>query len=145
MEYIENKTGNKVDILFAPQVTSPLRTKEDIDKGIEVFIEGDYDSLFSSSLAEDLFFWDKDDEGKFRSVNYDFRNRKRRQDIEEKYIENGSFYILTPEVLKKFNNRFGNKIGTSIMESWKMYEIDSHEDIKICQAIMMELIIDKID
>tara|TARA_B100001250_G_C19740752_1_gene762953 strand:- start:80 stop:778 length:699 start_codon:yes stop_codon:yes gene_type:complete len=143
VDYIENQTQKKLDIIFAPQVTSPLRTKEDIDKGIDTFIQQGCDSLFSSCLAEDLFFWEKDNTGKLRSVNYDFKERKRRQEIDEKYIENGSFYIFSPEVLKQFNNRFGNKIGTFIMESWKMHEIDSYEDIKICEAIMKEFLIIK--
>ena len=138
IELIENK---KIDIVFAPQVTSPLRTSSDIDNAIKLFIEKGFDSLFSSCEAEDLFFWEKDLNGILRSANYDFKNRKRRQDIEERYVENGSFYIFTPAVLRQFKNRFGKNIGTSIMESWKMHEIDSHEDVGICKAIMNEYLL----
>ena len=143
IDHIESIENKKIDLVFAPQVTSPLRTSDDIDKAIKLFIEKGFDSLFSSCVAEDLFFWEKDLNGRLQSANYDFKNRKRRQDIEERYIENGSFYIFTPDVLNKFNNRFGNNIGTSIMESWKMHEIDSYEDIKICEAIMKEFLIIK--
>jgi len=74
-------------------------------------------------------------------VNYDWRNRKRRQDIPKQYIENGSFYLFKPEVLKQNNNRFGKKIGVVEMEFWKMFEIDSMDDLRMCSALMKEFII----
>ena len=52
------------------------------------------------------------------------------------YIENRSFYLFRPEVLRKFNNRFGGKIGVTQMEFWKMFQIDKPSDIKLCQIIM---------
>ena len=38
------------------------------------------------------------------SINYDYLNRKRRQDVPKQFIKNGSFYIFTPEVIRKFKN-----------------------------------------
>jgi len=58
------------------------------------------------------------------------------QDISKRYIENGSFYLFKSEVLKEYNNRFGFKIGMTEMEFWKMFEIDSMEDLKMCEALM---------
>lgn len=132
--YIEKKVGC-VDLIVAPQVTSPLREPEDIERGLRDFQEQKCDSMFSCSM-KDLFFWGKMPDGKLRSVNYDYRNRKRRQDISQQYIENGSFYLFRPEVLRKFNNRFGGKIGVTKMEFWKMFQIDEPSDIKLCQVIM---------
>jgi CMP-N,N'-diacetyllegionaminic acid synthase len=132
---------DNIDLVFAPQVTSPLREVKDIDNAIEFFQKEKYDSMFSSSIVEDLFFWKKDVSNKLQSVNYDYLNRQRRQDIEGKIIENGSFYIFKPEIIKKYNNRFGGKIGHSKMEFWKMFEIDRLEDIRMCQAIMQEFLI----
>jgi CMP-N-acetylneuraminic acid synthetase len=44
--------------------------------------------------------------------------------------------MFTPEVLKKSKNRFGDKIGLVEMDFWKMFEIDSKDDFKMCEAIM---------
>lgn len=137
---IENQQGS-VDVVVAPQVTSPLRTPRDLERGLEKFATGEYDSLFSCSLAEDLYFWQRGGEGVLESVNYDWRNRKRRQDREPQYIENGSFYIFTPEVLRKFNNRFGQRIGLVEMEFWQTFEIDSPENIRLCGALMREFLL----
>ena len=76
---------------MAPQVTSPLRTANDIQSGIVKASTGKYDSLFSCSISEDLFFWEQQN-GSFKSINYDWKDRKPRQDMPKQYIENGSFY-----------------------------------------------------
>jgi N-acylneuraminate cytidylyltransferase len=88
-----------------------------------------------------LFFWKEAGEDSLKSVNYDYLNRKRRQEMEGQIIENGSFYIFKPEIIKKYNNRFGGKIGHSKMEFWKMFEIDNLEDIRMCRALMQEFLI----
>ncbi len=130
-----------LDVILAPQVTSPLRETKDINNAIFKFVEGNYDSMFSASTTDDLFFWEESDTG-IDSVNYDYKNRKRRQDIKEQIIENGSFYLFKPEIIKKYNNRLGGKIGHSKMEFWKMFEIDDLEDVKICSALIKEFLLD---
>ena len=139
IEFIER--DGDIDFVLAPQITSPLREAQDIDNAIELFQSEKYDSMFSSSIAEDLFFWKEDKRHELQSVNYDYLNRQRRQDIQEQIIENGSFYIFKSEIIKKYNNRFGGKIGHSKMESWKMFEIDNLEDIRMCSALMREFLI----
>jgi N-acylneuraminate cytidylyltransferase len=138
IEVIQKDT--EVDLVLAPQVTSPLREVKDIDNAIELFQKEKYDSMFSASMAEDLFFWGESNTG-LNSVNYDYKNRKRRQDFKEQIIENGSFYLFKPEVIQNNNNRFGGKIGFSKMEFWKMFEIDNAEDLRMCSALMKEFLI----
>ena len=142
LDLIEAKEGT-VDWVLAPQVTSPLRSADDIRKGIETASSGKYDSLFSCSIAEDLFFWEEQPEG-LRSLNYDWRNRKRRQDISKQFIENGSFYLFKPDILRENKNRFGGRIGMIEMEFWKMFEIDSDEDLRMCAVLMKEFLIEKL-
>ena len=142
IDVIEEKAG-KVDIVIAPQVTSPLRQPCDIERGLCDFQEQKCDSMFSCSVAEDLFFWRRTSDGTLESVNYDYESRGRRQDIPKQYIENGSFYLFKPEVLKQYNNRMGGKIGLTEMEFWKMFEIDSMEDLKMCEALMRAFLLDR--
>jgi len=143
IHHIEESEKSTIDWVLSPQVTSPLRQAHDIKNGLSKAYSGEFDSLFSCSIAEDLFFWQKGSNGTLDSVNYDWRNRKRRQDIPKQIIENGSFYIFQPSVLKENNNRFGQKIGFIEMEFWKMFEIDSLDDLRMCSALMKEFIINK--
>jgi CMP-N,N'-diacetyllegionaminic acid synthase len=142
IEIIEDNVGN-VDIVLAPQVTSPLREPSDIERALRDFYEQKCDSMFSCSVAEDLFFWEKNPDGMLRSVNYDYKDRSRRQDIPKQYIENGSFYLFNKEVLRRCNNRLGGKIGTTQMEFWKLFEIDSMEDHKMCEALMKAFLLNR--
>ena len=132
--------GEKINAVLAPQVTSPLRETSDINNAAEKFLKGNYDSMFSASLADDLFFWEESLEG-VNSINYDYKNRKRRQDFKKQIIENGSLYIFKPEILKEYKNRMGGKIGFSTMDFWKMFEIDNDDDIRMCSALMKEFLI----
>ncbi|TRZ78880.1 MAG: acylneuraminate cytidylyltransferase family protein [Actinobacteria bacterium] len=134
----------EIDWVFAPQVTSPLRDKSDVQSGIDLAKTGKYDSLFSCNVIEDFFIWE-DKDGSMNSVNYDWRNRKRRQDIEQRYVENGSYYLFRSEILRKFSNRLGGRIGKVEMDTWKLFEIDNSTDFRKCEALMKEFLESKID
>lgn len=126
--------GNKVDYVVFLQATSPIRETKDIDNAIETIIKEKADSLFSAVDIGDFYIWKKDGD-KLESINYDYKNRKRRQDYGGQYGENGSIYMFTPEVLRRYSNRFGEKIAISLMEEWKTSEIDDPEDIDFCALI----------
>ncbi len=131
---IEQKT-KKIDTVIALQPTSPIREVSDLEKGIHKFLRYDYDSMFSASKIGDFYIWRKKDKS-YSSINYDFNNRPRRQDFEEQYVENGSFYIFKPKIIKKFKNQLGGKIGISLMEFWKSFEIDNFDDLKFLKMLM---------
>ena len=135
LNHLKNKLNILPELILAPQVTSPIRKKDDFSKAINSFIDNKYDSLLSVNIMRDFFIWEKKGNN-FSSINYDFRNRPRRQIIKEKYHENGSFYLFKPEVLRKYNNRLGGKIGVYIMDNLQHYQIDEPEDIKTCEYIL---------
>jgi CMP-N,N'-diacetyllegionaminic acid synthase len=135
---------NDIDMVFAPQVTSPLREVKDIDGAIEEMIGGDADSLLSTAEIEDFFIWRQSQGCPPESVNYDYTDRKPRQEIEKKYLENGSFYIFKPQLLKDSNNRLGGRVVLYKMEKHKMFQIDNDEDIQLSAIIMKGFGLDRI-
>lgn len=135
--------GLKVDAVVAMQATSPLRESSDLDGGLRSFREGGYDSLLSVTEVEDFFTWRVDSNCVAESINYDYRDRKRRQEIDKHYLENGSFYIFHPEQFRSSNNRLGGKVGLFVMGRHKMFQIDNPEDIKLCSEIMCGFGLDK--
>lgn len=128
------RAGTKVEIIVFLQATSPLRESSDIEKAILAFKKEKADSLFSAAEINDLAIWKRID-GRLLHSNPDFKNRKRRQDCAEQYAENGSIYIFTPDVLRTQNNRFGGTIAISCMDTWKMFEIDTAEDLAFCRSL----------
>lgn len=136
IKVIEKNIKRPIDLVVVLQSTSPIRETTDIELGLKILREQKYDSMFSSTLTGDSYIWERKANGKLRSINYDYKNRKRRQDVGEQFLENGSFYIFKPRILNKYNNFLGGRLGTVTMEFWKSFEIDDYEDLKFCELIM---------
>jgi CMP-N,N'-diacetyllegionaminic acid synthase len=128
--------GVSIGLVVAMQATSPIRDSADLDGGLQMLLEEGFDSLLSVAEVEDFFTWRIAEDGGAESINYDYRNRKRRQQIEKRYLENGSFYVFRPEQLRRDNNRLSGRIGLFVMGRQKMFQIDNHEDIELCAAVM---------
>lgn len=144
LNYIE-AAGHDVGLIVGMQATSPLREAMDLDEGIAALLDGKLDSLLSVTEVEDFFTWRLDEAGMAQSVNYDHKNRKRRQLIEKRYLENGSFYVFKKEVLQSENNRLGGRIGFHVMERHKMFQIDNPQDVGLCAAIMIGFGMDRVE
>ncbi len=142
LEQIEH-SGANVDLIVGMQATSPIRDASDLDAAIGQVKRESLDSLLTVTEVEDFFNWRIGSDGP-ESVNYDYRSRKMRQLIEKRFLENGSFYIFRPEILRAFNNRLGGKIGMHVMERHKMFQIDNPEDIILCESIMRGYGLDKL-
>ena len=134
LDTLDGKLG-PFERIVALQATSPIREPGDIEKALETFEHEKLDSLLSVCEVEDYFNWRIGANGP-EAINYDFRNRRMRQQIEKRYLENGSFYVFIPSLLREQKNRLGGKIGFHLMERHKMFQIDRTEDVKLCAAIM---------
>lgn len=131
----EISKSRRPDLVFGMQATSPLRDPLDLKKALELYRNEGYDSLFSSSHLEDHFIWKRKGDS-MESITYDFKNRKRRQNIEPSFLENGSFFIFKPNDIIANNNRLYGRIGCYVMEGYKSFQIDSPSDLKLCSVIM---------
>ena len=134
LDAIDERMG-RFERIVALQATSPIREPGDLEQALDIFDREHLDSLLSVCEVEDYFNWHIGASGP-EPINYDYRNRRMRQQIEKRYLENGSFYVLIPSLLREQNNRLGGKIGFHVMERHKMFQIDRPEDVKLCAAIM---------
>jgi CMP-N,N'-diacetyllegionaminic acid synthase len=134
LDTLDGKLG-PFERIVALQATSPIREPADIEQALETFERDKLDSLLSVCEVEDYFNWRIGGSGP-EPINYDYHNRRMRQQIEKRYLENGSFYVFIPSLLREQKNRLGGKIGFHLMERHKMFQIDRTEDVKLCAAIM---------
>jgi len=135
--------GTRVDLAIGMQATSPVRESSDLDKALAQFERERLDSLLTCCEVEDFFIWRYGSDGQPIGVNHDYKNRARRQNIEKRYLENGSFYVFKPDMLRAQGNRLAGKIGIYVMEKHKMFQIDNPQDIDLCQVIMRGYGLDK--
>jgi YrbI family 3-deoxy-D-manno-octulosonate 8-phosphate phosphatase len=122
------------DLVVFLQCTSPVRTSADLDAGIETLEREGADSLLS--VCENTrYIWALGADGP-RSLNYDFHHRRRDQDLDPQFQENGSFYVSKTGLLRRTGNRLGGKIALHVMDYWSSFQIDSPEDVELIQWIM---------
>ena len=132
------KDDPSVDTVVFLQATSPLRETSELEGALRRFKDHSVDSLFSASQPEDMLMWLRDNSG-LQSLNYDYRSRKRRQDVhqgQEVLIETGSFYITRADILLAGGNRLGGRIDIWPVPFWKSFEIDSMESLEVCSTLM---------
>ncbi len=134
LDQIDGRLGPFTRIV-ALQATSPIREASDIDNALATFERDKLDSLLSVCEVEDYFNWRLGEDGP-EPINYDYHDRRMRQQIEKRYLENGSFYVFIPSLLRDKKNRLGGRIGFHVMERHKMFQIDRPEDVRLCAAIM---------
>lgn len=127
------KKGINFDYILAPQVTSPLRGKNDFDLAIKLFIKNKNDSMFSCLNVKDFFIWKKSNRGLNLAYNI---KRDIRQNLQENFLENGSFYIFQKNKFKKHKKRLFGDIGHYSMKKKYSFQIDEYDDIEIINKII---------
>ena len=138
LEFINKQDFRDEDLFFLVQATSPLTQTKDFDEALEKLKNEDADSLLTCVRTK-RFFWDKN----ANPINYDFKNRPRRQDFDGLFMENGAFYINTIFNIKKDRNRLTGKIAIHEMEEFTAVEIDEEDDWLIAEKMMYKYILSK--
>ena len=134
----ENDTRKQYDLIMLLQPTSPLRTKEDIDKAIELLFlkeakaivsvcEVDYHPLWSNTLPED---------GCMKNFIRQEIMNKNRQELPLFYRLNGAIYLAYCDYIKEQKSFFGEKTFACIMARERSIDIDNEIDFKLTEILI---------
>lgn len=134
LDHLHSTEGVEPELIVFLQCTSPIRRPQDIDRAVRRLRDDPADALLSV-VASHRFLW-RLENGEARSLNYDYRRRPRRQDRAPEYVESGSLYVCKPQVLRQHGNRLGGRIALFEMDYWSGFEIDSPEDLALCDWIL---------
>ena len=134
LEYIEKSNLNTDDKFILIQATSPLLKSKYIDEMIIALENSDADSIFSA-VREKQFHWIETEYG-VKPINYDYKNRPRRQDFQGILAENGACYINSVGNILQDRCRLSGKITTYEMPAETAYEIDEESDWIIVEGLM---------
>lgn len=136
LEYINKSEMGNDDLFFLIQATSPMLKAEHIDGMYNEFCKNDSDSMFTG-VREKQFKWvGVNDKNGLKPVNYDYRNRPRRQDFEGLIAENGACYINSVKNIKHDRCRLSGKITAFELPSYTLYELDEPSDWIIVEEMM---------
>ena len=134
LEYINKSELNDKDLFFLIQATSPMLKSEHIDGMYETFTKDDCDSMFTG-VREKQFHWIEEGDT-LKPINYDYKNRPRRQEFRGIIAENGACYINSVGNIKREKCRLSGKISAYELPSYTSYEIDEPEDWFIIEELM---------
>ena len=126
LEYLEeNDTSNYKNMMLI-QVTNPMILTGEIEKAL---LEYTGKGTLFSVVPFNRYLWAED------KTLVGNKNRKRRQDMGNFYLENGAFYIFNIEEFKKSNNRMNNPIKFFEMPKDSLFEIDDEEDFSLIDKL----------
>ena len=131
LEYIHAARLSEETVFMLVQATSPLTQTIHFQEALQLYSEGNYDSLLTC-VVNKRFFWNKNGTPR----NYDYRNRPRRQNFDGELMENGAFYINTVKNILQLGNRLGGKIGIYEMPEYTAIEIDEPDDWTMLENLM---------
>jgi len=133
LEFLNKEKPAKDDIFMLVQATSPLTATNHFSEALTMYAKGGYDSLLTC-VRSYRFFWNADG----TSMNYDYRNRPRRQNFDGMLMENGAFYINTVANILESGNRLSGKIGIYEMPEYTATEIDEPDDWMLMESLMVK-------
>ena len=110
------------------QATSPMRTAKDILNGINKFNNKKLDSIFSV-FKEKNFLWKKNKK-KLYSISFNYKRRRRVQNMEYIYHENGAVFIFNIKKFIKYKNRIFGKFDFFEMNKSNSIDIDHKQDLE---------------
>ena len=118
------------EMLVFLQPTSPFILSKDIDTGIDMMVG--YDSVFSAYREHWIPRWNLDE----TPSDWDIHNRPMRQDVPEKWVENGALYITMRKNLLESKLRYSGKIGIVEMPMHRSFQIDTWDDLQLVRKLL---------
>lgn len=140
LDWYEAEKG-KVDGLLLLQPTSPFRTQETVQRGINLFVEHRNQTVLGVSPTHAHPMWMLKMEGNYLTPFMPEHGLGvRSQELSPVYVVNGSFYLISPTELRVCRSFMGEHTAPLLIESSKeALDIDTEWDFKIAEFIIVSL------
>jgi len=126
------------DLIVLLQVTSPLRTGEDVDRVVEMFEKDpSLDGVISVVEAKEMHparMYQLSDEGWMKSIVEEGETANR-QTLPKVYCRNGCLYAVRPQAMIRENSIMVQNKKAYIMPSEWLANIDEERDFLITEAL----------
>lgn len=140
IEAMEAAEGIRFDAVVMLQPTTPLRTAEDIDRGIELLIETGADSVISlvDVGAHHPFRMKRilEDGRVVNFVDQGFEDMRPRQELPPVYIRSGDLYISRRHVVMDRDTLVGPDCRATIVPPDRAVNIDTRFDLMRAKEIL---------
>ena len=126
------------DIIIRLQVTSPLRTADDIDTALELFIEKGADSVISVFECPVTPLWMNtlpENRCMKNFISVEIR-QKNRQELPQYYQLNGAIFAADWNFMKSTRGWYGEKTYAYIMSKEHSVDVDDMLDLEFARFLM---------
>ena len=120
--------GESCDVVVLLQCTSPFREPGQLEAAVERFMSTGCDGMLSA-VRFPGFVWRREASGD-RPLNYDPLHRPRRQEIDDAFLETGSFYVFSRTAFERSGSRLSGRIEVFEVPLADALEIDEPEDLE---------------
>jgi N-acylneuraminate cytidylyltransferase len=127
--------GEEPEILVFVQCTSPFIAPDDLDRGVELIIYDNADSVFSAVTTHDFLWRATDRFGLVTGQNHDPAARPRRQDREPDFRETGAFYVMSAGGFRAAQHRFFGRTAVVQVPELSAVDIDHLNDLILAGAV----------
>lgn len=137
IDRLEKEEGVMIGSFVVLQPTSPLRTSEDIDNAINLFLQKNADSVISYTKEAHPISWHKylDEDGHFIDIiNSKVANR---QDYRISYYPNGAVYVFKTDIIRQKTYYTQNSYAY-VMPRNRSVDIDSIEDFEYAEYLLQK-------
>jgi N-acylneuraminate cytidylyltransferase len=134
LHVLDARQGGDPDLVVFLQATSPIRSGADIDAAVRRLRDEGADSLFSACRDHGLLW--RDTAAGPKPQNYEPGARRREQDMDPQYRENGSIYVFRPQVLREGGARLGGLVALHEMDPWSSIQIDTPDDVDLAAWVL---------
>jgi N-acylneuraminate cytidylyltransferase len=127
-------------VLVLLQATSPLRQVTDINNSLNLFATGQYDLVISVTDADrGVLKWGQVNGDRFIPISraeFCFANR---QNLPSLVKPNGAIYVMDAHWFLANGDFVSDHIGATYMSKQRSVDIDTLEDLKLCEAELIFL------
>lgn len=140
VEFMMDRTGDKISKFMVLLPTAPLRTYKHIDEAMELFIKSSAETLISVKEAETPPGWymNMDTVGCIHNAGFGEVGSivKNRQANDTFYIPNGAIYILDYKLLKEFRTYYSEHTVGYVMQRNESADIDTVDDFNYVEYLL---------
>lgn len=143
VEYLRKAEEYKPDVLVLLQPTSPLRTYEDIDRAMELYLNSECSAVISgyelerNPLKEFLI----NDEGKLTAIMDEKFPFLPRQQLPRAFRPNGAIYIVKTDLFMQTHSLLTDNTKPFFMDKQKSIDIDSVDDLRVAENYLEQNIV----
>ena len=135
LEYLKQNEDYRPSHVLLLQPTSPLRTRDDIEKAVALLKSSDADEVVSVTRTENVLMT-KDKEGVLTVQDQQLLNSPNRQELPAYYKFDGSMiYLIKTDVLEKERSFFAGKVVGYEIPRWRGVDLDEPQDFVVGELV----------